>query len=129
MGEKLNENIFEFIASECLLKLSGNCILEKKPFMICGMTLGWVGEVLREIQQIVCFVNINVSELALPLPFFSCSLEPSLNCHTHMHSSVLCSETSLDRVIDRTQILDTSVCDPPRPQFYPFIPPTKMGRT
>lgn len=70
MGEKLNENIFEFIASECLLKLSGNCILEKKPFMICGMTLGWVGEVLREIQQIVCFVNINVSELALPPPIF-----------------------------------------------------------
>lgn len=42
----------------------------KKPFMICGMTLGWVGEVLREIQHIVCFVNINVSELALPPPIF-----------------------------------------------------------
>lgn len=36
--------------------------------MICGMTLGWVGEVLREIQQIVYFVNINASELALPPP-------------------------------------------------------------
>lgn len=65
MGEKLNENIFEFIASECLLKHSGNCISEK-CFMICGMTLGWVGEVLREIQQIVYFVNINALEMVLP---------------------------------------------------------------
>lgn len=39
--------------------------------MICGMPLGWVGEVLREIQQIVYFVNINALEMALPpLPFF-----------------------------------------------------------
>lgn len=39
--------------------------------MICAMTLGWVEEVLREIQQIVYFVNINISELALtPSRFF-----------------------------------------------------------
>lgn len=37
--------------------------------MICGMPLGWVGEVLREIQQIVYFVNINVLEMAPPIFF------------------------------------------------------------
>lgn len=70
MWEKLNENIFELIASECLLKLSGNSVYWEKYFMICGMTLGWVGEVLREIQQIVYFVNINALEMALLLPYF-----------------------------------------------------------
>lgn len=44
------------------------CILEKY-FKICGMLLGWVGEELREIQQIVYFVNINVLEMAPPIFF------------------------------------------------------------